>query len=50
MAKAKEKNEKKYNFKQIIKCKKCEKVSEVPGPCIECGNHIFVVELECQEI
>lgn len=50
MGKAKDKKEKKYNFRKIIKCKKCGHKAEDPGPCLECGNHIFVTELECQEI
>jgi len=44
------KEEQKYNFKQVIICKKCGIISEVPGPCVECGEKIFFIQLEVQEI
>ena len=44
------KEEQKYNFRQVIICKKCEKISEIPGPCVECGEKIFYINLVVQEI
>jgi len=46
----KEKVQKKYNFVQIIKCEKCLTIAEIPGPCVKCGNEIFIVRLKVQEI
>lgn len=50
MAEKKEKEKKKYNFRQVLKCGKCGTVAEIPGPCLKCGNLIFTAVYEAQEI
>jgi len=50
LAEKKEKEQKKYNFVQIIKCEKCLKIAKIPGPCEKCDHEIFIVRLKVQEI
>lgn len=50
MASNKKKVEKKYNFRQIIKCAECGLITEIAEPCEKCGGKIFITELELQEI
>jgi len=46
MAESKKKH---YVYMQTYKCKACDTVAKVAGPCLKCGKMIFYVEYKATE-
>lgn len=44
-----EEKKKHYAYKQTYKCKACDTVAKVAGPCSKCGKMIFYTEYKATE-